>query len=45
MSDLKVQIKDSVKEAMKAKNMSRLGVLRQITASIKQVEGYSSRTR
>lgn len=35
---LKTEIKDQVKEAMKAKNMARLGVLRQITAAIKQVE-------
>ena len=35
---LKTQIKDHVKLAMKAKNMERLGVLRQVTAAIKQVE-------
>ena len=38
MSNLKDAIKDQVKAAMKAKEMSRLGVLRQITAAIKQVE-------
>jgi uncharacterized protein YqeY len=35
---LKTEIKNQVKEAMKAKNMARLGVLRQITAAIKQIE-------
>lgn len=35
---LKTVIKDQVKEAMKAKDMERLGMLRQITAAIKQVE-------
>lgn len=38
MSNLKDAIKDQVKAAMRAKEMSRLGVLRQITAAIKQVE-------
>lgn len=38
MSNLKNAIKDQVKAAMKAKEMARLGVLRQITAAIKQVE-------
>lgn len=38
MSNLKTKIKDQVKAAMKAKEMTRLGVLRQITAAIKQVE-------
>jgi len=37
-SPLKVKIQDSVKEAMRAKDKVRLGTLRQITASIKQVE-------
>lgn len=38
MSNLKTKIKDQVKAAMRAKEMTRLGVLRQITAAIKQVE-------
>jgi hypothetical protein len=37
-SPLKLTIQDSVKDAMRAKDKPRLGVLRQITASIKQVE-------
>lgn len=37
-SPLKVTIQDNVKDAMRAKDKDRLNVLRQITASIKQVE-------
>ncbi|WP_438969661.1 GatB/YqeY domain-containing protein [Methylophaga sp.] len=37
-SPLKVTIQDQVKVAMRAKDKDRLNVLRQITASIKQVE-------
>lgn len=37
-SPLKVTIQDNVKDAMRAKEKERLNVLRQITASIKQVE-------
>ncbi len=37
-SPLKVTIQDNVKDAMRAKDKERLNVLRQITASIKQVE-------
>lgn len=37
-SPLKVTIQDQVKVAMRAKDKERLNVLRQITASIKQVE-------
>lgn len=37
-SPLKVTIQNSVKEAMKAKDKTRLATLRQITAAIKQVE-------
>jgi len=37
-SPLKVTIQDCVKDAMRAKDKDRLNVLRQITASIKQVE-------
>jgi hypothetical protein len=37
-SPLKVTIQDNVKAAMRAKDKDRLNVLRQITASIKQVE-------
>lgn len=35
---LKAQIQDDVKKAMKARDRARLGVLRLITASIKQIE-------
>lgn len=38
MSDLKSQILDDVKTAMKAKDKERLGVLRMLTAAIKQRE-------
>ena len=38
MSDLSARINDDVKAAMKAKDKSRLGVLRLITAAIKQRE-------
>ncbi|MDX1573777.1 MAG: GatB/YqeY domain-containing protein [Methylophaga sp.] len=37
-SPLKVKIQDSVKDAMRAKDKDRLNTLRQITASIKQLE-------
>ena len=37
-SPLKVTIQNSVKEAMKAKDKTRLATLRQMTAAIKQVE-------
>ncbi|HET8808432.1 MAG TPA: GatB/YqeY domain-containing protein [Methylophaga sp.] len=37
-SPLKVKIQDSVKDAMRAKDKDRLNTLRQITASIKQIE-------
>lgn len=37
-SPLKVTIQDSVKDAMRAKDKTRLGALRQITATIKQIE-------
>jgi len=37
-SPLKVTIQENVKAAMRAKDKARLNVLRQITASIKQVE-------
>lgn len=37
-SPLKQQIQDSVKDAMRAKDKDRLATLRQITASIKQIE-------
>lgn len=37
-SPLKVTIQDSVKDAMRAKDKSRLAALRQITAAIKQTE-------
>jgi hypothetical protein len=37
-SPLQVTIKDSVKDAMRAKDKVRLGALRQITAAIKQAE-------
>lgn len=37
-SPLKVTIQENVKDAMRAKDKDRLNVLRQITASIKQVE-------
>lgn len=38
MSDLKQRILDDVKSAMRARDRERLGVLRQITAAIKQRE-------
>ncbi len=38
MSDLKIQIQDHVKTAMRAKDRKRLGVLRLVTAAIKQRE-------
>lgn len=38
MADLKTQINDEVKNAMRAKDKDRLGVLRLITAAIKQRE-------
>lgn len=37
-SPLKVTLLDSVKDAMRAKDKSRLGALRQMTAAIKQAE-------
>jgi hypothetical protein len=37
-SPLQITIKDSVKDAMRAKDKVRLGALRQITAAIKQAE-------
>jgi hypothetical protein len=37
-SPLQITIKDSVKDAMRAKAKDRLGTLRQITAAIKQAE-------
>ncbi|MCG8324150.1 MAG: GatB/YqeY domain-containing protein, partial [Thiotrichales bacterium] len=38
MADLKHQITDQVKQAMRDKNKTRLGALRLITAAIKQKE-------
>ena len=38
MSELRQRIQDQVKEAMKARDQKRLGVLRMVTAAFKQVE-------
>ena len=38
MSELRQRIQDQVKEAMKARDQKRLGVLRMVTAALKQVE-------
>ncbi len=38
MSDLKTQITDAMKTAMREKNKARLGVIRLMTAAMKQIE-------